>query len=111
MNIIKTTQINESLIDNIVAKIAQNFHPQKIILFGSYVWGNPYTDSDLDFLVIMDSYLRRDNRSLEISRLFSDRKFPLDIIVYTPDEIKISTMNGNPFIKNILEKGKVLYAK
>lgn len=109
MSAINTTGINEELINNVVSKIAQTFHPQKIILFGSYVWGNPYKDSDLDLFVIMDSYLRRDNRSIEISKLFSDRKFPLDIIVYTPQEIEMSIKYGNPFINNILQRGKVLY--
>ena len=101
--------INENLIDSISKKIKNHFNHKKIVLFGSRAWGNPSPESDLDLFVIMSSKLRRDNRSVEISKLFSDRLFPLDVLVYTPEEVEYSIKRGNPFIKEILEKGKILH--
>lgn len=106
---IKREEINEILIEKVVKRISGKFQPQKILLFGSRAWGNPSPDSDLDLFVIMPSSLRRDNRSVEVSKLFPDRLFPLDVLVYTPEEVKTSLQRENPFIKEILEKGKVLY--
>ena len=105
---IKTMNYQE-LIPHIVNKIKTQFNPEKIILFGSLVWGNPGEDSDIDLFLIMDSELRRDERARKVQKLFSDRKFPLDIIVYTPLEIEDSIKRGNPFIKEILSKGSVVY--
>jgi len=91
--------------------IKKHFQPQKIILFGSYAWGKPTPDSDIDLFLIMNSKLRRDDRSVQISDLFPTRRFPMDIIVYTPEEVERSLERGNPFTKEILSKGKVLYEK
>jgi predicted nucleotidyltransferase len=51
---IKPPQITDSMISEVVAKIVENFRPEKIILFGSQVWGKPKDWSDIDILVIMD---------------------------------------------------------
>lgn len=101
--------VTNKLILSIVDKIKDQFHPLKIILFGSYAWGVPDDDSDIDLFVIMESNLRRDQRSRQIQKIFSERTFPLDIIVYTPEEIKLSIKRGNSFIKEILTRGGVVY--
>lgn len=101
--------VRRELVTEIANKIKVHFHPQKIILFGSYAWGKPTEDSDVDLFVIMNSTLRRDERAVRISDLFPNRRFPLDVIVYTPKELKLSLKRGNPFTKEIIDKGKVLY--
>lgn len=101
--------IRRGIITEVVDKIKVKFQPQKIILFGSYAWGKPAEDSDIDLFLIMESHLRRDERSRMIQKIFSDRTFPLDIIVYTPKEIEDSLKRGNPFIKEILTKGALLH--
>lgn len=99
----------KTIINNIVETIVRNVHPEKVILFGSYAWGSPTPNSDIDLLIVVKSSMRRDKRSLEIYRLFTDRTFPLDIIVYTPEEVELcQTMHGS-FVKSIMEEGKVLY--
>ena len=103
------TMNNQEIIPYIVNKIKTQFNPKKIIQFGSLVWGKPGEDSDIDLFIIMDSELRRDERARKVQKLFSDRKFPLDIIVYTPLEIEDIIKRGNPFIKEILSKGSVVY--
>lgn len=101
----------KEIVRQIVNKIKAQFQPQKIILFGSYAWGKPTEDSDVDLFLIMESNLRRDERAVQISDLFPYRLFPLDVIVYTPEEIELSLKRGNPFTKEILTKGEVLYER
>ncbi len=89
--------VEKKKIVEISDKIKARFHPLKIILFGSYAWGKPTSDSDIDLFLIMDSNLRRDDRAVQVSDLFLDRTFPLDIIVYTPEEVEMSIKRDNPF--------------
>lgn len=92
-----------------VKKIAAKLKPEKIILFGSYAKGNPTPDSDVDLLIILDTQKSRKDRVVEVSLLLYPRFFPVDILVKTPQEIEADLAGGNFFIRNILEKGKVLY--
>lgn len=103
--------ISEALIQQVTERIVRECNPHKVILFGSHAFGKQHLDSDFDLFVIMDSDLRRDQRARKISKLFPHRQFPLDVIVYTPEEVKNSLTRGNPFIKDVLEKGRVLYAR
>lgn len=101
--------INEETINSLAQEIKTRVNPQKIILFGSYAWGRPTEDSDIDLFIVMDSDLRRDERAKRISGFFPNRVFPLDIIAYTPSELEFSLKRGNFFIEEVLAKGKVLY--
>ena len=101
-------QITRSLISQIVGRIVDRCKPQKIVMFGSRAWGEAKPDSDVDLFVVMPSKLRRDERSVEISKLFPDRLYPLDVLVYTPEELE-NSVRHNPFVKEIIEKGKVLH--
>jgi len=88
--------------------IAREFSPRKIVLFGSYAYGNPTEDSDVDVLVIMPFDRKRGRKSLEIrQRIPAD--FPLDLIVRTPQFIARRLQWGDCFIQEILTKGDVLY--
>lgn len=103
----KTSQI----ISDIVKKIRQDYDPEKIILFGSYAKGTPRYDSDIDLLVVKDSNLRRDERDKEIRKSLKEIKFPLDIFVYTPQEVaEYSHLKGS-FISAIFKEGRVLYER
>lgn len=92
-------------------KIVQALKPEKIFLFGSYAYGNPGKDSDIDLLIIMKSSERPTKRRIRVSRLFWDRSVPMDFVVKTPSEIVERMSTGDFFIKKILTKGKVLYDK
>jgi len=88
--------------------IAREFRPRKIVLFGSYAYGKPTEDSDVDVLVIMPFNRKRGRKSLEIrQRIPAD--FPLDLIVRTPEAIARRLQWGDCFIQEILAKGDVLY--
>jgi UTP:GlnB (protein PII) uridylyltransferase len=79
--------VTADLIHSIIQRIVAGVHPQKIILFGSYAAGTPSPDSDLDFLIIMDTLEHPAERVLTVSRLLRPCPFPMDILVRTPDEI------------------------
>ncbi len=90
-------------------QIADKFKPEKIILFGSYAYGKPRPESDVDLLVVMNTALRERKQRLEISRALSPRPFPLDVLVKTPKQIAERLGLGDPFLQEITSKGKVLY--
>ncbi len=108
---IKSPQINEIVISEITKKIVENFNPEKIILFGSQVWGKPKEWSDIDILIIMDFNESFAKISAKISMIAKPKYIPMDILVRTPEEIEKRIEIGDYFIKNILKEGKVLYER
>jgi|SRR6266545_2385517 len=97
------------LIRRFAREVAERFNPEKIILFGSYAYGQPHTDSDVDILVVMPARNQIDQAvriSLEI-----DPPFPLDIIVRTPKNLRWRLEEGDSFLREIVANGKVLYEK
>ncbi len=102
-------EVTDALLSEMVSKIVKHFHPDKVILFGSRAWGEPTKESDLDILVVMDVDGSPIRKASEISRIARPRFLPMDIIVRTPDEIEHRIGIGDPFIKRIMNHGKVLY--
>lgn len=95
-----------------VKRIADELDPEKIILFGSYAYGTPTPDSDVDLLVIMNTRQKTKDRYLTVGRLLRPRQFPVDIIVKTPKEVEQALKNKrNFFIHDIVTRGKVLYER
>ena len=90
-------------------QIAERFHPDKIILFGSYAYGQPHAESDVDLLVIMNTKASHKDRSWAVSRLLLPRPFPVDILVKTPREVREGLETGDFVLREILSRGKVLY--
>src|SRR3981081_4633955 len=88
-------------------RIAERFQPDKIILFGSYAYGKPHNESDVDLLVIMRTKNAID-QSIRICLAF-EQLFSLDLIVRTPWQVERGLKDDNWFVREIIEKGKVLY--
>jgi predicted nucleotidyltransferase len=90
-------------------KIAERFHPEKIILFGSYAYGQPHGESDVDLMVIMPSRNVID-QAIRIDLAF-ERPFSVDVHVRTPSQIRKGLKEGDCdwFLREVMEKGKVLY--
>lgn len=101
--------VTEEILAEIVRRIVTACAPEKIILFGSYAYGDPTADSDVDLLVIQKTTLRRVERTVVISELILPRPFPVDILVKTPAEIQEALRHNDPFIKDLLSRGRVLY--
>lgn len=90
--------------------IANRFQPEKIILFGSFAWGEPGPNSDVDLLVVKETENTR-QLAREIDGFLFPRPFPIDLMVYHPNQIKRRQQMHDFFIEEILHKGKVLYAR
>lgn len=103
--------VTEALLADMTHRIVEAFHPEKVILFGSYAYGTPHLYSDVDLLIVMDSAERMPQRALRISRVAKVDFLPLDVLVYTPEELKHRQELGDFFVKEILERGKVLYQR
>jgi uncharacterized protein len=103
---------NDNLIRQTVQKIAEEYSPQQVILFGSYAYGSPGPDSDIDLLIIKDTPDRFIDRLRAVRRMLSDplRTIPIETIVLTPDELSGRLAIGDQFLAEIVEKGRVLYA-
>src|SRR5713226_3812093 len=95
------------LIRRFARQVAEQFEPDKIILFGSYAYGTPHADSDVDFLVVMPCRNELD-QAVRI-RIAVDHQFPLDLIVRTPKNMQWRLEEGDSFLREITSRGKVLY--
>lgn len=103
--------VTAEVLAEIVRRIVAALQPERIILFGSYVYGTPSDDSDVDLLVILETPARPADRYLAVSRLLRPRPFPLDILVKTPGEIAQALHKGDAFIREIVTRGRVLYER
>jgi predicted nucleotidyltransferase len=90
-------------------RIGRDFRPHKVILFGSYAYGTATADSDVDLLVIMPFRGQSVYKATEIA-LKADPHFPMDLLVRTPRDVRKRLAWNDFFIREIMEKGKVLYA-
>jgi len=98
-------------IASVANRIAAQFHPEQIILFGSYAYGRPRAGSDVDLLIVMNTKLRPRQQAAEISVFLFPYPFPMDILVETPRHLKHRIALGDPFLSEIVSKGKTLYAR
>ena len=89
-------------------RIAGEFHPEKIILFGSYAWGNPTPDSDVDLLVVLPFQGKSWRMASEIRKRIRP-PFPLDLMVRSTEQLQQRLMIGDAFFQEITRQGKVLY--
>lgn len=104
--------IAEQKIKEIANKIIKEYEPEKIILFGSWAWGEPGPDSDADLLIVKKSQKSRPEREREVQAFLYPREMPLDFLIYSPEELQMSiNKNHNLFLEDIIRNGKVLYAK
>src|SRR5438132_11708606 len=83
-------------------QVAERFEPEKIILFGSYAYGKPHADSDVDILVIMPARNELD-QALRI-RLTIDYNFPMDLLVRTPKSLSWRHAEGDWFLREAMAK-------
>jgi predicted nucleotidyltransferase len=101
----------EKEIKQITDRIVKNHNPEKIFLFGSFAWGHPHKDSDIDLLVVKKGIKSMRQAAIEVDRSFPDRETAMDILVCTPDHLEKRLTMGDFFAKRIVNKGKLLYEK
>ena len=109
----------EEYINLIIEKLKNTINPYKIILFGSYAYGNPTKDSDIDIIVVTnDDYFPKNHReksdlNLKVSNCLTEiiAQIPIDIIVYSKPMYKKFIEMKSMFSKKVLRSGKVLYER
>jgi uncharacterized protein len=100
---VTTEQIRE-----LCDKIVHEFHPERVILFGSYAYGTPTEDSDVDLLVVLPYEGRSTAKSAEIrGRVHAD--YALDLLAYRPDYVRERIEIEDFFLRDVVTHGKVLY--
>ena len=99
------------LIADMTARIARDFHPLRIILFGSHARGDAMPDSDIDLLVVLSEAPNKRLAAIEIRRALRDLPVSKDIVVTTPDEIDRRGDLIGPVLRPALREGKVLYER
>jgi len=111
-NVLKEREILLILKD-IVQRLNRSYQPDKIILYGSYAYGTPDSDSDIDLLIIKDTDKRSVDRFVEVKQIIYQpgRSVPVSPLVYTPKELEERLKMGDDFVAEILTRGRVLYAR
>ena len=102
-------RLTRRLLRQITDRIVQEFGPRKVVLFGSHAYGTPGIYSDVDLLVIMDSDEPMAKRMSKVAAAAHVPFLPMDVLVYTPDEIEDRLVKKDFFVDEILAKGEVLY--
>ena len=103
--------VSQQTIEEISKKIAERFHPEKIILFGSYARGDATENSDLDLLIVSRTNLPRPKRSAPIYSFLREYTFSKDILVYTPEETEEYRELPGALMRRALREGIVLYER
>ena len=96
-------------IDSILQQLIDKYKPSKVILFGSAARGDYHEVNDLDFLIIKQDVPSRGLDRMRALDDLIDRNMAVDMLVYRPEEFQQRLELGDPFIKAILEEGKILY--
>jgi uncharacterized protein len=102
--------VDEHEIQSLSEHIVKAFQPQRIILFGSYATGKATPDSDVDLLVILPFEGKSFYKSLEILNS-TNPPFPIDLLARTPADTERRYREGDPLIREALDRGKVLYER
>ena len=98
-------------IKEMVRRIVERFHPEQIILFGSYARGQAGPDSDVDLLVVTPVSGSKRDLQLQVRLALHDIRLPKDIIVVTPEQVERQRDIPGTIVRPAFLEGKVLYAK
>ena len=99
----------QNKIDEMVRRIVERFHPEQVILFGSYARGQAGPDSDVDLLVVMPVYGSKRKAAVEIDLMLAGSGLPKDIIVVTPEEMARTRDVIGTIVYPAVREGKVMY--
>jgi predicted nucleotidyltransferase len=103
------TKVTDELLAGITRRIVERFHPRRIVLFGSRARGDARPDSDIDLFIEMESGKRPPDRAIDILSLFGLRTWSMDVLVYTPEEVRRSRGDVGSWVASIEAEGRVLH--
>lgn len=101
----------QRILDAVTQRIVARFNPQRIILFGSYAYGSPGPDSDIDLLIVMNVEGSIRKAANEIDLLMSDRIISMDFVVLTPEQYERDKNIIGAFVRHADREGKVIYER
>ncbi len=101
----------EELLNTIVRRIVETAQPEKIVLFGSRARGDARKNSDYDFLVIKDSVEPPHRREVPLYLALADVHVPIEVVVYTPEEVNDWREVPQAFVTTALREGRVVYER
>jgi len=104
-----TTSDQERVIEAMATRIAERFHPDRIVLFGSHARGNATSDSDVDLLVIKPISGSKRQERLAMRSVLRGYGLAKDIVLVTPKEVTRYGHTAGSIIRSALEEGRVLY--
>jgi predicted nucleotidyltransferase len=99
------------IIQRMVSLIIRDYHPEKIILFGSYARGDAGPDSDADLLIVMNAGKNRRLRKIEILSRLAGIGLPKDIVIVTPEELEKYADKIGTIVYPAVREGRILYEK
>ena len=103
-------EISPEILREIANRIVAAVHPEKIVLFGSHVWGRPTEDSDIDLMVIVPrSEQPNYRRARDIYRSLRGLRMPIEVVVRTREEMARGMSVKTSLERKVLEEGRTLH--
>src|SRR5581483_1918047 len=104
--------IDQHIIEDVKNKLVQVYDPREIYLFGSYAWGCPDDESDLDLLVIVDTISKDRYQALvDGHKALKNLRYPKDLLIVSKEEFDTDSQNVSTLYYKIRKQGKKIYAK
>lgn len=101
--------IRHEILNEAVRRLVENFHPEKIILFGSQARGTADKRSDVDLLIISPINEKRRKLMVEMSRVLSKLEYAFDIIILTREEFERDSKIPGTIGRYASREGRILY--
>lgn len=101
----------DPVLERVTTTIVAILHPSRIIFFGSRARGDSTESSDYDFLIELDTPLKRPYREIEVRRLFRQRNWAMDVFVYTPVEVRANRDDVGTAVHLAEKEGRVLFER
>jgi predicted nucleotidyltransferase len=98
-------------IDAVVRRIVARVQPEKVILFGSYAKGTPTINSDLDVFVIKQTDVPMANRADDLKPMLANALLPVDVHIYTPEEVEEYGKEQFSFVSSVLKSGRTVFER
>jgi uncharacterized protein len=103
--------VTDELLSDITRRIVERFDPKRILLFGSRARGDARPDSDIDLFIEMESTKRPTDRAIEVDSIFGLRPWSMDVLVFTPEEVRKARSQPGSLVTSIEAEGRVLHER
>lgn len=109
------TGLDRALLAQMVKAVVAVVKPRRVVLFGSYARGTANVGSDVDFLIVEDEGFglgrSRRKEAAKVWRALAKFGLPVDVLMYSADEVAEWSQSPNHVIARALEEGQVVYER